>query len=163
MASCFEFEMGESGTKNKSYSDISYVTCRSNLKDANNYDRMVYNVGYMGSVSMPTPTIVKGKYRVELSIIYLTNHNFMRQQSDGNGGLLRMVFDDDEDFTTYVSPYTQVNSPLPGVYTSTIFEEVNFPETASHTFKFVVLDPAASTNSNFSLQFDTITFIPIEE
>ena len=163
MASCFEFEMGESGTKNKSYSDISYVTCRSNLKDANNYDRMVYNVGYMGSVSMPTPTIVKGKYRVELSIIYLTNHNFMRQQSDGNGGLLRMVFNDDEEYTTYVSPYTQVNSPLPGVYTSTIFEEVNFPETASHTFKFVVLDPAASTNSNFSLQFDTITFIPIEE
>ena len=162
-ASCFEFEMGESGTKNKSYSDISYVTCRSNLKDANNYDRMVYNVGYMGSVSMPTPTIVKGKYRVELSIIYLTNHNFMRQQSDGNGGLLRMVFNDDEELTTYVSPYTQVSSPLPGVYTSTIFEEVNFSETASHSFKFVVLDPAASTNSNFSLQFDTITFIPIEE
>ena len=162
-ASCFEFEMGESGTKNKSYSDISYVTCRSNLKDANNFDRMVYNVGYMGSVSMPTPTIVKGKYRVELSIIYLTNHNFMRQQSDGNGGLLRMLFDDDEELTTYVSPYTQVSSPLPGVYTSTIFEEVNFSETASHSFKFVVLDPAASTNSNFSLQFDTITFIPIEE
>ena len=162
-ASCFEFEMGESGTKNKSYSDISYVTCRTNLKDANNNDRMVYNVGYMGSVSMPTPTIVKGKYRVELSIIYLTNHNFMRQQSDGNGGLLRMVFDDDEELTTYVSPYTQVSSPLPGVYTSTIFEEVNFSETASHNFKFVVLDPAASTNGNFSLQFDTITFIPIEE
>lgn len=162
-ASCFEFEMGESGTKNKSYSDISYVTCRTNLKDANNNDRMVYNVGYMGSVSMPTPTIVKGKYRVELSIIYLTNHNFMRQQSDGNGGLLRMVFDDDDELTTYVSPYTQVSSPLPGVYTSTIFEEVNFPETASHNFKFVVLDPAASTNGNFSLQFDTITFIPIEE
>jgi len=162
-ASCFEFEMGESGTKNKSYSDISYVTCRTNLKDANNNDRMVYNVGYMGSVAMPTPTIVKGKYRVELSIIYLTNHNFMRQQSDGNGGLLRMVFDDDEELTTYVSPYTQVSSPLPGVYTSTIFEEVNFSETASHNFKFVVLDPAASTNGNFSLQFDTITFIPIEE
>ena len=123
---------------------------------------------------MPTPTIVKGKYRVELSIVYLTNHNFMRQQSDGNGGLLRMVFDDVEDdaeemdgskkpITTYVSPYTKVTSPLPGVYTSTIFEEVEFTETASHTFKFVVLDPAASTNSNFSLQFDTITFIPIED
>lgn len=173
-ASCFSFEMGESGTKNKSYSDISYVTCRSNLKDVNNNDRMVYNVGYMGSVSMPTPTIVKGKYRVELSIVYLTNHNFMRQQSDGNGGLLRMVFDAIEDdaeevdenkkpITTYVSPYTKVTSPLPGVYTSTIFEEVEFTETASHTFKFVVLDPAASTNSNFSLQFDTITFIPIED
>jgi hypothetical protein len=55
-----------------------------------------------------------------------------------------------------------VTSALPGVYTSTIYDEIEFPETAAHDFKFVVLDPAASTNSGFSLQFDCIKFIPIK-
>lgn len=160
-ATCFEYEKGEAGSSNNSYSDIDYVTCKNNLKDANNLDRVVFNVGYMGKVAMQTPTIVRGKYRVELTIIYLTSHNFMRQQSDGNGGMLKMQFDDSDDMTTFTAPYTKVTSALPGLYTSTIFDEVEFPETASHRFSFVVLDPTASTNKNFSLQFDCIRFIPI--
>ena len=161
-APCFEYEMGEAGSKNRNYSDIDYVTCRSNMKDANNYDRIVFNVGYMGHVSMNTPTIVRGKYKVELTILFMTGNNFMRQQSDGNGGMLKMTFDDNADQTIFTAPYTKVPSPLPGVYSSTLYEEIEFPETASHKFSFVVLDPAASTNSNFSLQFDCIKFIPIE-
>ena len=161
-ATCFEYEMGEAGTKNRNYSDIDYVTCRSNMKTANNYDRIVFNIGYMGKVSMNTPTIVKGKYMVELTIVFMTGNNFMRQQTDGNGGLLKMTFDDNDDYTTFNAPYTKVNSALPGVYTSTIYKEIEFPETASHKFSFIVLDPAASTNSNFSLQFDCMKFIPIE-
>ncbi len=161
-AACFEYEMGEAGSKNRNYSDIDYVTCRNNLKEANNHDRIVFNLGYMGHVSMKTPTIVRGKYKVELTIVYMTGNNFMRQLSDGNGGMLKMSFDDREDCTIFTAPYTKVTSPLPGVYTSTLYEEVEFPETASHKFNFVVLDPAASTNSNFSLQFDCIKFIPIQ-
>ncbi len=162
-AKCFDYQMGEAGSNNRSYSDIDYVTCRQNMKDAHNYDRVVFNVGYMGRVSMPTPTIVKGKYRVELTIVYMTGNNFMRQQSDGNGGLMKMQFDESDEYTTFAAPYTKVPSPLPGVYTSTIFEEVEFPVTASHQFSFVVLDPAASTNGSFSLQFDCIRFVPIED
>ncbi len=162
-ATCFEWEMGEAGSKNRSYSEIDYVTCKSNLKEANNLDRLVFNVGYMGKVCMQTPTIVRGKYRVELTIIYMTGNNSMRQQSDGNGGLLKMQFDDSAETTVFTAPYTKVPSPLPGVYTSTIFDEVYFPQTASHRFSFVVLDPSASTNGNFSLQFDCIRFIPLFE
>ena len=132
------------------------------MKNANNNDRIVFNLGYMGKVSMRTPTIVRGKYRVELTIIFMTGNNFMRQQSDGNGGMLKLAFDDNDDYTTFAAPYTKVTSALPGVYTSTLYEEIEFPETASHTFSFIVLDPAASTNSNFSLQFDCMKFIPIE-
>ena len=160
-APCFTFEQGEAGTKNRTYHEIDYVTCKSNLPAVNN-DRVVYNLGYMGAVSMKTPVIVKGKYRVELSFIYMTNQNFMRTMSDGNGGMLKMSFDDDSQYTIFTSPYTQVPKILPGIYSTTLYEEIEFPETASHDFSFVVLDPAASTNSNFSLQFDTITFIPIE-
>ena len=161
-AACFEYEMGEAGSKNRNYSDIDYVTCRSNMKAANNYDRIVFNLGYMGKVSMPTPTIVRGKYRVELTLVFMTGNNFMRQQTDGNGGLLKITFDDDDKHNLFTAPYTKVPSALPGVYTCTLYEEIEFPETASHKFSFVVLDPAASTNSNFSLQFDCIKFIPID-
>ena len=132
------------------------------MKGANNYDRVVFNLGYMGKVSMRTPTIVRGKYKVELTIVFMTGNNFMRQQSDGNGGLLKMTFDDSDKNTIFTAPYTKVPSALPGVYTSTLYEEIEFEETASHSFSFVVLDPAASTNSNFSLQFDCIKFTPIE-
>ena len=161
-AACFEYEMGEAGTKNRNYSDIDYVTCRSNMKDAHNYDRIVFNLGYMGKVSMRTPTIVRGKYKVELTLVFMTGNNFMRQQTDGNGGMLKVAFDEKDEYTVFTAPYTKVTSALPGVYTSTLYEEIEFPETASHDFSFIVLDPAASTNSNFSLQFDYIKFTPIE-
>lgn len=162
LAPCFTYEMGETGSKNRNYSDIDYVTCRTNLKNALNHDRVVFNLGYMGSVSMRTPTLVRGKYKVEMSIVYLTNHNFMRQQTAGNGGLLRLGFDGESQYTTFVSPYTKVTSPLPGIYTSTIYDEIEFSQTASHYLNMVVMDPAASTNANFSIQIDCITFTPIE-
>lgn len=158
---CYTSAIGESDTKNNSYHYIDYVTCKSNLKAAVNNDRVVFNVGYMGSVEMKTPTIVKGKYRVELSFIYLTDHSFMRQITDGNGGLLKMSIDDSN--STFKAPYTTVTSAFAGVYKTTLYDEVDFSETSSHKFKFVVLDPAASTNSKFSLQFDCITFTPITE
>lgn len=158
---CYTSLIGESDTKNNSYHYIDYVTCKSNLKAAINYDRVVFNVGYMGSVEMKTPTIIKGKYKVTLSFVYLTDHSFMRQMTDGNGGLMKMTIDDAN--VTYNSPYTTVNSAFAGVYTSTIYDQVDFSETSSHKFKFVVLDPAASTNSKFSLQLDCITFTPITE
>lgn len=159
--------MSESGTKNNSFSDIDYVTSKSykisgNTVKANNNDKVVFNLGYMGSVQMPTPTLVRGKYKVELTLIYTATQNFMRQQTKGNGGLLRMTFDDREETTVFTAPYTKVPSALPGIYTSTIYDEVEFTETSSHNFKFVVLDPAASSESGFSLQFDCITFTPIE-
>lgn len=158
----FTYEMGESGTKNHNYSDIDYVTCRSNLSEARNYDRVVFNLGYMGSVSMRTPTLVRGKYKVEMTIVYLVSNNFMRMQTVGNGGMLKLGFDDDGQYTTYATPYTKVTSPLPGVYTSTIYDEIEFSQTASHDFNMVIMDPAASSNSNFSIQIDCITFTPIK-
>ena len=160
-ATCFEYEMGESGSKNTSYSDIDYVTCTNKFK-ANNNDRIVFNLGYMGTASMTTPTIVRGKYRVELDFIYTSSQSFMRTQSDGNGGMLKIMFDDNDDMKTFKAPYTTVSTIQQGVYSATLYDEVDFAETASHKFSFTILDPAASTNKGFSLQFDCIRFIPIE-
>lgn len=163
-ASVSRYTMGDAGTSNSSYSDIDYVT--STVDGVNNHDRLVFNLGYMGTDTLTTPTIIKGKYRVELTIVYSTSQSFMRTQSSGNGGLTKFNFDGCDDLTVYASPYTEIKSDksvVPaGAYTSTLFSEVDFSETSTHTFSFVVLDPAASTNKGFSLQFDCIRFIPIE-
>ena len=158
-AACYNYELSEESPKNNYYSAVTYLSCTKTIK-AHNWDRVAFNVGYMGSVEMNTPTLVRGKYKVELSIYFAASNNFMRLQSDGNGGRLRMTIDDDN--TIYTAPYTKVPSLMPGIYTSTLYDEIEFTETASHKLKFVVLDPAATSNSNFLLQFDVITFTPIK-
>lgn len=151
----------KSDTKNSSYHYIDYATCQSAYANALNNDRVVFNVGYLGHFTMNTPTIVKGKYKVEVSIVYTTKQSFIRTMGDGNGGMLHITFDGKKD--KIVTPYTQIGSSfLPGVYTATLYDEVEFSTTASHAMKFVVMDPAASTNSSFCLQFDAITFTPIK-
>jgi hypothetical protein len=111
---------------------------------------------------MQTPTIVRGKYRVEVDFVYTSSQSFMRTQSDGNGGMMKIMFDDNDDLKVFKAPYTTVSSIMQGVYSATLFDEVDFPETASHKFSFTILDPAASTNKGFSLQLDCIKFIPIK-
>ena len=158
----YDYTISESGVGGNSYAYVTYVNCKKNLSAAHFNDRVVFNLGYMGSVSMKTPTIVRGKYRMELSFVYLSDHNFMRQMTDGNGGLIRMTIDEDPSSQRNTAPYTTVSKSTAGVYTAVLYDEIEFSTTASHTFRFVVMDPAASSNKNFSLQFDCITFIPIE-
>lgn len=170
--SCFTVEV-PNGRGNTGYTELCYVTCKSNLKDCLYHDRVIFNMGYLGSVQMKTPTLVKGKYRVTVSMAYLTDQSIMRTSSNCKGGLMKVLVDLPEDFdasvddeTPYnkvlVAPYTQITKSLPGVYTGTIYDEIEFTETASHNFKFIIMDPAASTNSKVYLQFDAITFTPIE-
>lgn len=171
-ATCFNYQMGEAGTKTNTYSTISYVTSTSwknrvdgQIVESKCYknDRVVFNLGYMGWCEMKTPTLVKGKYRVELTIAYISALAFMQAQTDGNGGLLKMGFDDNEDMQVFTAPYTKVPSKTSyGTHTSVIFDEVDFDVTSAHTFKFTVMDPAASSHNGFSLQFDNIRFIPIK-
>lgn len=158
--SCYTVEVGPDGTSNGSYSNLCYVTCKSNLKNCLHNDRVVFNVGYQGSVALSTPTLVKGKYKVSISMAYLTEMSFIRTSNGCKGGMIRLTVDGENQILT--APYTQITKSLAGMYETTLYEEIEFTETTSHVFKFVVMDPAASTNSKFSLQFDAITFTPIE-
>lgn len=170
--SCYTVDV-PNGRGNTSYTELCYVTCKSNLKDCLYHDRVVFNMGYLGSVQMKTPTLVKGKYRVTVTMAYLTDQSIMRTSSGCKGGLMKVLVDLPEDFDaanedetlynkTLVAPYTQITKTTPGVYSGTIYDEIEFTETASHNFKFTIMDPAASTNSKVYLQFDAITFTPIE-
>jgi hypothetical protein len=144
------------------------VTCKSNLKKCLNYDRVIINVGYLGYVTFKTPTLVRGKYKVTLDVAYQTTQKFLRTSDGCKGGLIKIAMNDsvDSEITKHsalVAPYTQISKTTVGVYTTTLYDEIEFDETASHYFKVVVMDPAASSNSNFTLDFDAITFTPIED
>lgn len=158
-AGCYTIEVSPSGIGGTSYNYLTYVTCKTNLKKAQFYDRLVINLGYMGSIAMKTPTLVKGKYKVTLNFIYLSDHSFMKTMSDGNGGLMKITFDGEH--VRNASPYTTVTSSIAGVYEYTLYDELTFDTTTSHLFKLVIMDPSASTNSKFSLQLDNIIFTPI--
>lgn len=172
----YKFEIGEGGKGSNSYvGGISYVTpkliklpssANPDIVSGTGYrnDFVVFNVGYMGTVSVKTPVLVKGKYRVDLSYYYATGLNFIRTQGSGsNGGLVSIQFDEDEKgIKDYLNPYKQIPSSVAGFYHTTIFNEVTFDETSDHEFKMIVMDPAASTSSNFYLAFDYIRFVPID-
>ena len=157
---CFEVTVGEGGKAGSTYSEVCYVTCKSNLKNCLNFDRVAFDLGYQGSVVMTTPTLVKGKYKVEISIAYLSDQSFIRTCNGCKGGQMNIYVDGENK--KMVTPYTTITSSATGVYTSVLYDEIEFTTTSSHKLKFVVMDPAASTNSKFALQFDAITFTPIE-
>ena len=163
--SCFEVKEGPQGKAGATYANVSYVTCKSNLKDCLNYDRLAFDLGYQGYVVMNTPTLVKGKYKVEISIAYLGDQSFMRICNNCKGGQMKVTVDGENQILT--APYTTIvdpnnSTPSAGVYSAVLYDEIEFATTTSHAIKMVVMDPAASTNSKFALQFDAITFTPIK-
>ena len=173
--SVYTCEIGEGGKGSTSYTEgVSYVTPKTvrlpstanpDVVTSEGYrnDFVVFNVGYMGTVSVKTPVLVKGKYRVELNYYYATGLNFVRTQGSGsNGGLICISFDGRDDVKDYLNPYKQIPSSVAGFYHTTIFNEVTFDETSDHLFNMIVMDPAASTSSSFYLAFDFIRFVPID-
>lgn len=174
-ASCIQHTETESS--NTSFGIVNYYTVgqytalalANGAHQANNNDCVVFNLGNTGTATMKTPTIVRGKYKVKLDVVYSSTQNFMRTKSDGSGGTLEVTFDGKNKI--FVAPYTQVavapgstlKIPLPGVYTTVLYDEIEFDSTSSHTFSFKIKDGAASSNRNFSLQFDTITFEPVKD
>lgn len=180
------YTVGEGGKGSTSYSEgVSYVlpktvripsTADPNIVKGDGYrnDYIVFNVGYMGTVKVKTPVLVKGKYRVELCYVYATGLNFVRQQNSGsNGGLLSIQIDDRADINAdalpeeivakdFFSPYKEIASSTAGYYTTSLFSEITFDETSEHVFQMTVMDPAASSSTSFYLAFDYIKFIPID-
>jgi uncharacterized surface protein with fasciclin (FAS1) repeats len=169
VSSCVDdYETSSNGRGSSNYTSVCYVTCKSNLKNCLNNDRMVINVGYLGHVTFKTPTLVRGKYKVTMTVAYQTTQKFLKTSDGCKGGLIRIAMNDSVDskvnmHTALVAPYTQIAKTTVGVYNTTLYDEIEFDETASHYFKVVVMDPAASSNKNFTLDFDAITFTPIED
>ncbi len=163
--SCYNVTISASGPGAAlgTYGYVDYFTAKSagsNWINAKYHDMLILNIGYMGSISMKTPAIIKGKYKVTLQYGYATSQNFIRTMIDGsNGGQMKFSFDGEHAIT--ISPYTTIPSSALNVYQYVAYEELEFTTTTSHDFKIVVMDPAASTNGSYRLYFDYLLFEPI--
>ena len=166
-ASCYKVELSEQIASYETYAGLTYLTSKNSVAggylDLNLNDRLAINVGYLGSVEMQSPTIVKGKYKVELDYFYIhTIHKSLAKLQDGsNGGRIEFTMDSIHSVTR--APYTEVPGTASGVYTATIYDEIEFDKTASHLLKMVIRDPAASLYNKYTLHFDCIRFTPISE
>ncbi|MDR1414863.1 MAG: DUF5108 domain-containing protein [Odoribacteraceae bacterium] len=119
------------------------------------HDMLSVNVGYLGSFETKTPVIIKGQYKVELFFGYGTSLNTFR----ANGSKCQFSFDGTPKEALM---YKTVTTNAVGLFSVVIAEMIEFEATAAHAFKLVVMDPLASTNSDYRLQLDYIKFTPIK-
>lgn len=160
MTNCpYEFKLNNPGGFAQK---ITYFTAKSSSawKNASYSDYLMLNLGYNGWISIPTPTLIKGKYKVTMQFGYATSMNFIRTSASGsNGGEMRITIDDGNEVS--VKPYTSISSNTLGNYQYVIYEEIEFDATASHTFKLVMNDPVASTSSSYRIMIDYLLFEPL--
>jgi uncharacterized surface protein with fasciclin (FAS1) repeats len=160
---CYNVEIGPTGPASlESYNHVDYFTVKasSNWTKCLNKDQLILNIGYMGSISMQTPVLIKGKYKVTLYFCYATSMDFIRTQTSGsNGGQMQFSFDDENKIMT--APNTTVPANTLDLYDTVIYDELEFDKTTTHTLKITIMDPAASSQAKFRIQLDYLLFEPI--
>lgn len=95
---CYQMTLGPSGAKTSEWNYLQYGIARgSETYDwwkLLNYDMLVINIGYNGTLTMTTPVILKGKYKVTLFFAYEPTMKFMGERANNsNGGLTAFSFD----------------------------------------------------------------------
>ncbi|WP_159518447.1 fasciclin domain-containing protein [Sunxiuqinia indica] len=143
------------------YPQLGYLVTKSSDGGATNSygayknDMLIVNLGYLGTVSMKSPVLLKGKYKVEL--YYASAGSLAPFVS---GGSLCKVSLDQTNNEVYV--YDGAAASV-GIYDMVLFDEVDFEETDSHEFKIVLLDSRATTHNKYRLQLDYVKFTPIND
>jgi uncharacterized surface protein with fasciclin (FAS1) repeats len=118
-------------------------------------DMLLVNLGYLGNVAMKTPVILKGKYKVELYYACAGSlSDFI------NGGSKCKFSLDSQSQEVYV--YDGAKASV-GIYSLTMFSEIEFDGTTQHDFKLVLLDSRATSHANYRLQLDYVKFTPVFE
>ena len=161
---CYQYSLNNPSGTFSSYFNITYFTTRTNndWKTANNMDFLMLNLGNTGWISMETPSIIKGKYKVTLRFGYATSMDFIRTQDSkggSNGGRMTFSFDGENSVTH--APYTTIPSNALGCYAYVLYDELEFTETSTHTFRLIMNDPAASKHSSYRIYLDYLLFEPI--
>jgi hypothetical protein len=136
-----------------------------NTYNALNNNLFIVNVGQMGWVQMKTPTIIKGKYRVELyhaATVALASFYT-------TGSLTRFVFDETIAKSLYVWRGASREVPNPNgtgtttsyIHKEALFEEIEFETSDTHIFKATLMDMSASSGQ-YRQMWDYMKFIPID-
>lgn len=126
---------------------------------AYNDDFLIVNVGFMGALKIETPTILKGRYNITLRHGY---ENTMWDIASSGGSKVKFMMDDLPFEATLYLQSKIAEQTTATILTDVLWEGIEFPETGSHTFSLVVMDPQASTHSNYRLLLDYLKFEPVE-
>lgn len=163
---CYKYEVGPLGLASSGIK-VGYLTVTD--KTTNAFYNALYKdvlelrLGYLGNITVNTPPILPGKYKITLVYLYANSLDPLSKGEGSNGGQTIFSFEN----IKYLNPAKVVlysKETLDGrmgIYTKTLYDEVDFLEMASHPIKITINDPAASTFEKFQIRFDYILFEPI--
>jgi uncharacterized surface protein with fasciclin (FAS1) repeats len=170
----FEYKAIASKTSTKSWRKVGFFKCAwlssanrtANTYGANMNNLLILNLGYTGSITFQTPTIIKGKYKV---VIYYAGAPGLVTFYT-NGSSTRFNLDDYQKSIymwkgipgTFVDEAKQNNRTANGIASEVLWDEVVFEYSGTHTFKATMMDITAKTNSSYRQMWDYLEFIPIE-
>ncbi|MGV8090743.1 MAG: DUF5108 domain-containing protein [Mangrovibacterium sp.] len=150
-----------SSSSTSDWPQLAYMLTKANSgSTVNTYgayknDMLIVNLGYMGNVSMESPSILKGKYQV---VLYYACAGSLSDFI--NGGSKCQFSLDDQSSEVYV--YDGAKASV-GIYSLTLFNEIEFDDTGSKTLKLVLMDARATNHSSYRLQLDYVKFIPVTD
>ncbi len=118
---------------------------------------MILNLGYSGYIEFQTPTIVKGRYRVE---IFYAGAKPLATKFYGGGSAVKFNLD---DFAKQIYMWKGWDKNDHTVKGDCIFESLVFEGTSSHSLRATFMDVNASSYGNYQQLWDYIKFTPIED
>ncbi|MDD4990855.1 MAG: DUF5108 domain-containing protein [Paludibacter sp.] len=171
----FQYVASTSKTPAQSYRKVGFFKCAYvssaqntvNTYGANMDNLMILNLGYTGYITLKTPTIIKGKYKV---VLYYAGSPGLKTFYT-NGSNTRFNLDDYQKNLymwkglpgTFVDVTKRTNSIANGIAADVLWDVVEFPESGTHTLKATILDINAKTNSTYRQMWDYMEFIPLEQ
>ncbi|MFV0365005.1 MAG: fasciclin domain-containing protein [Mangrovibacterium sp.] len=131
----------------------------STTAGANNHDFLLLNLGANGSVTLKTPVLVAGEYKVD---IYYGYNSDLEDLAEG-GSLTKFTFGGET--TVYPLLYNGATYAYStggnAIRNMTIASSLQVSTTGAQEMQVVLLDPRASTSSSYYLLLDRIVFTPL--
>lgn len=159
----FTYEANDSKASYSNYRKVGYTKekyASASDKTTSNYgtymdNYLTLNLGYAGWISFTTPSIIAGTYSVTLYYCKdVTLNSFF------SSGTMTKFELDDESNITYLYKGMEV-LPLYETVSTTLWSNVTFDESATHTFTVTMMDINAKTNSVYHQMLDCVVFTPI--
>lgn len=162
----FTFQANESRASANTYKHIGFYKERyysNSDKTARHYAYMNnylnLNIGYAGWIQFTTPVIIAGKYKIVLH--YLKDPNMRNYYASGS--MTRFDLDEEKSIVYLYKGLVQGSGrELYNNVDITLFNNVTFEGSTSHTFKITMMDINAKTGSSYSQKLDYVEFIPID-
>ncbi len=164
---CYNAVMGPTGSASTAGAKIGYLTIKNDENNVYypcmNKDVMELRLGYLGNITLQTPPIIAGKYKVSLVYLYANSLDPLSRGEGSNGGQTKFTFTDMPNISpANVVLYSErtLNGRM-NIYDVVLYEEIEFTKTSKQTLNIMLNDPAASSFDKYQVRIDYILFEPI--